>query len=78
VELLHGGRRETVTKLLLVHLDGTIREPLSGEKFIQHPQDQKIIKGADKVIALVAIIPINHLGEVRASNFFTKYSHIYS
>ncbi len=40
-----------MTKLLLVDLDGTIRELLSGEKFIQYPQDQKIIKGADKAIA---------------------------
>lgn len=40
-----------MTKLLLVDLDGTIRKPLSDEKFIQHLQDQKIIKGADKAIA---------------------------
>lgn len=38
-------------KLLLVDLDGTIREPNSGQKFIQHPRDQRIIKGADKALA---------------------------
>lgn len=35
----------------MLDLDGTVREPLSGEKFIQHPQEQKIIEGADKAIA---------------------------
>jgi len=44
-----GGK--VITRLLLVDLDGTIREPLSGGQFIQHPQDQRIIKGADKAIA---------------------------
>lgn len=38
-------------KLLFVDLDGTIREPLSGAKFINRPRDQKIITGADKAIA---------------------------
>ena len=38
-------------KLLLLDLDGTIREPLSGAKFINHPRDQKIIAGADKAIS---------------------------
>lgn len=38
-------------KLLLVDLSGTILTPLSGGKFIQHPKDQRIIKGADKAIA---------------------------
>lgn len=33
--------------LLLVDLDGTIREPLSGEPYFQNPQDQRIIPGAD-------------------------------
>ncbi|HEY9662058.1 MAG TPA: HAD hydrolase-like protein [Allocoleopsis sp.] len=33
--------------LLLVDLDGTIREPLSGEPYFKHPQDQRIIPGAD-------------------------------
>lgn len=33
-------------KLLLLDLDGTIREPRSGKQFISHPRDQKIITGA--------------------------------
>jgi len=33
--------------LLLVDLDGTIREPLSGQQYFQHPEDQQIIVGAD-------------------------------
>ena len=38
-------------KLLLTDCDGTLREPASGEKFIQHPLDQKIIDGADRALA---------------------------
>ena len=38
-------------ELLMIDLDGTCRESLSREKFIQHPQDQQIIAGADKAIA---------------------------
>jgi hypothetical protein len=38
-----------MTKLLLVDLDGTIRESLSGEKFIQYPRSQRIIKGASAI-----------------------------
>ena len=33
--------------LLLVDLDGTIRESLSGQEYFQHPKDQQIIAGAD-------------------------------
>lgn len=40
-----------MTKLLLLDCDGTIREPLSSNPLIQHPRDQKMIKGADKAIA---------------------------
>lgn len=40
-----------MAKLLLLDCDGTIREPLSGAKFISHPRDQKIIPGADKAIS---------------------------
>lgn len=40
-----------MSKLLLLDCDGTIREPLSGKKFIQHPRDQRIIEGVDKAIA---------------------------
>jgi D-glycero-D-manno-heptose 1,7-bisphosphate phosphatase len=40
-----------MNKLLLVDCDGTIREPLSRNKFIQHPRDQKIIAGVREAIA---------------------------
>lgn len=40
-----------MAKLLLTDCDGTIRKPKSRTKFIQHPHDQKIIKGADQAIA---------------------------
>lgn len=43
-----------MTKLLLVDLDGTIRESASGNKFIQHPCDQQIIDGAGRAIAFYA------------------------
>ncbi len=33
--------------LLLVDLDNTLREPLSGQQYFQHPQYQQIIAGAD-------------------------------
>lgn len=38
-------------KLLLTDCDGTIREPASGEKFIQYPLDQRVIFGADRTLA---------------------------
>ncbi|MBE9193571.1 hypothetical protein IQ230_25235 [Gloeocapsopsis crepidinum LEGE 06123] len=41
----------TKEELLLLDCDGTIREPISGAKFIQHPEDQKIIAGAEQAIA---------------------------
>ncbi len=40
-----------MTKLLLLDLDGTIREPISGERFIQHPQDQRAIAQVRSAIA---------------------------
>lgn len=40
-----------MNKILFVDCDGTIREPKSGAKFIQSPDDQQIIKGADAAIA---------------------------
>jgi hypothetical protein len=42
---------QTMTKLLLVDCDGTIRKPITRNLFIQHPRDQKIIKGAAEAIA---------------------------
>ncbi len=40
-----------MTKILFLDCDGTIREPKSGAKFINTPDDQRIITGADKAIA---------------------------
>ena len=40
--------------LLILDLDGTVREPLSDNKFIQHPRDQQIIKGASSAISYFA------------------------
>jgi D-glycero-D-manno-heptose 1,7-bisphosphate phosphatase len=36
--------------LLMVDLDGTLREPLSGQQYFQNPQDQRIVPGADLAI----------------------------
>ncbi|MEQ8465386.1 HAD-IIIA family hydrolase [Coleofasciculus sp. E1-EBD-02] len=33
--------------LLLLDMDGTLREPLSEQQYFQHPQDQRIIAGAE-------------------------------
>ncbi len=47
---------ETITpaNLLMVDMDGTVREPRSDKKFIQHPGDQKVMKGAEGAIAYFA------------------------
>jgi D-glycero-D-manno-heptose 1,7-bisphosphate phosphatase len=37
--------------LLLLDLDGTVREPLDGHKFIRRPRDQRIIAQANGAIA---------------------------
>jgi D-glycero-D-manno-heptose 1,7-bisphosphate phosphatase len=56
--------------LLLVDLDGTIRQSLSGQRYFQHPQDQQAIEGAD--VALHAytdewiIVGITNQGGVAA------------
>jgi D-glycero-D-manno-heptose 1,7-bisphosphate phosphatase len=39
-----------MTKILFVDLDGTIRRPKSGGVFVQIPDDQEIIPGADKAV----------------------------
>ncbi len=62
-----------MTKLLLLDLDGTCREPASGEKFIQHPLDQRVIFGADKGVAHAhkqgwTIIAISNQGGVAAGH----------
>ena len=36
--------------IIIFDKDGTLVEPLSGEKFVQHPDDQKILAGADKAV----------------------------
>ncbi|MBW4574089.1 MAG: HAD-IIIA family hydrolase [Aphanothece sp. CMT-3BRIN-NPC111] len=48
-----GADAET-SPLLIVDLDGTVRAPLSGNKFIQRPRDQQIISGAEGAIAYFA------------------------
>lgn len=40
--------------LLIVDMDGTVREPRSDRKFIQRPGDQKLIFGAEGAIAYFA------------------------
>ncbi|MBD1909399.1 MULTISPECIES: HAD-IIIA family hydrolase [unclassified Leptolyngbya] len=58
--------------LLLLDLDGTLREPLSGQRYFQHPRDQQIIAGVD--IALQAysdqwiMIGITNQGGVAAGH----------
>lgn len=37
--------------LLILDMDGTVRSPRSGNKFIQRPHDQLIISGAEQAIA---------------------------
>ena len=36
--------------LLLIDMDGTLREPLSGQQHFEHLKDQRIIVGADIAI----------------------------
>lgn len=62
-----------MTKLLLLDCDGTLREPASGEKFIQHPLEQRIIAGADKGVVHAhkqgwTIIAISNQGGVQAQH----------
>lgn len=47
---------ETTTSesLLIVDMDGTVREPRSDRKFIERPGDQKVILGAEGAIAYFA------------------------
>ena len=58
--------------LLLIDIDGTLREPLSGQQYFQHPKDQRIIEGAQ--IALGAykedwiIVGITNQGGVAAGH----------
>ncbi len=38
-------------KILFVDIDGTLTETISGNPFKQHPQDVKVMEGADKAVA---------------------------
>ena len=40
--------------LLILDLDGTVREPVSGNKFIQRPRDQRMIEGVEGSISYFA------------------------
>lgn len=42
---------QQVRNILIVDLDGTIRETISGDKFINTPQDQQLIKGVEQTIS---------------------------
>lgn len=44
----------TPVNLLIVDMDGTVRQPRSDTKFIQRPSDQKLIVGAEGAIAYFA------------------------
>ena len=60
-------------KILFVDLDGTIRRPKSGEKFIQSPIDQEPIPGAKEAIAKYAsegylIVGVTNQGGVAAGH----------
>lgn len=58
-------------KLLLLDLDNTIREPKSGAKFINKPDDQKLIDGVEDAIAHYkdwTIVGITNQGGVAAGH----------
>ncbi len=58
--------------LLLIDMDGTLREPLSGQQYFQHPQDQRIIAGAEIAIGAYKddwiIVGITNQGGVAAGH----------
>lgn len=58
-------------KLLLLNLDGTVRETISGKKFISVPNDQKLIAGVKEAIARYSgwtIVGITNQGGVAAGH----------
>lgn len=58
-------------KLLLIDLDGTVRQPKSGAKFISQPDDQELIFGVEEAIALYSdwtIVGITNQGGVAAGH----------
>lgn len=56
--------------LLMVDMDGTIREPLSGQQYFQHPKDQRQIEGAVSALGAYKddwlIVGITNQGGVEA------------
>ena len=58
--------------LLLVDMDGTLREPLSGHQYFQHTKDQRIITGAQTAISAYKdnwiIVGISNQGGVAAGH----------
>lgn len=62
-----------MSNLLLLDLDGTVREHVNGGKFISHPKDQRLIKGVTEAIAYFhkkgwRIIGITNQGGVAAGH----------
>jgi D-glycero-D-manno-heptose 1,7-bisphosphate phosphatase len=60
-----------IMALLLVDLDGTLREPLSGQRYFEHPKDQRVINGADVALQAYAdwiIVGITNQGGVAAGH----------
>ncbi len=58
--------------LLLVDMDGTLREPLSGHQYFQHTKDQRIIAGVQTAISAYKdnwiIVGITNQGGVAAGH----------
>lgn len=58
--------------LLMLDLDGTLREPRSGQRYFQHPQDQQIIAGVDMALRAYSeewiIVGITNQGGVAAGH----------
>jgi D-glycero-D-manno-heptose 1,7-bisphosphate phosphatase len=50
---------KTMVKLAIIDMDGTVRESISGSKFINLPRDQKLIDGA-----IAAINYLQHKGYI--------------
>lgn len=64
-------RRFKTMKLLLLDLDGTVRQPKSGAKFISKPDDQELIFGVEEAIAQYSdwgIIGVTNQGGVAAGH----------
>ncbi|MBW4422644.1 MAG: HAD-IIIA family hydrolase [Myxacorys californica WJT36-NPBG1] len=58
--------------LLMIDLDGTLREPLSGQRYFQNAQDQQMIAGADLALRAYQdgwiIVGITNQGGVAAGH----------